>query len=222
MLKMAALSATLLLLAACGPPSPEDLVERQDEYRALVQQYNDDWDRGALMPDDCRQTITEARYRHDLLGDAISYASYVQDWQEVYDLWGEKIDLLVLVDGHMRQGCPSALPGTAIPIPLAVPPPQGVRPMPRATPTPTPVAVALPTLPPPAPTATRTPPPPIEIVMTITMPKPPPPPPPMAPTRVTPATPTPVRLTPAELPTREPVSPDATVVGVEPAGKEDG
>ena len=195
-------AALLALPVWSGPPSPEDLAERMDEYSVLVQQYNDDWDMGMLMPDDCRQTATEARYRNDLLGDAISYAFYVEDWQEVYDLWGEKVDLLVLVDGHMRRGCPSALPGTAIPVPLAVPPPQGVRPAPRATATPVAVRPVRP--PTPAPTATRTPRPPIEVQITITMPERPEPPSLTVPTLVTP---TPVRLTP-ELPTREPESPD--------------
>ena len=151
----------------------------------------------------------------------MSYAFYVQDYQEVDDLVGEKIDLLALVDGHMQQGCPSALPGTAIPVPPAVPTPQGVRLAPREPPTRDAIRglwtpVPLPT---PASTATRTPIPPIEVQIPITLPQRPTSPPLMAPTLVTP---TPVRLTPELMPTREPVSPDATVIGVESPGQVDG
>ena len=208
--------ALLALLAGCGPPSPQDIEERQDEYYALVQQHNDDWDMGALMPAACRQTATQARARNDALDNAISYAFDAQDWQLLHDLWGTKIDLLVQVDRHMKQGCPSDLPGTAIP--LAIPTPQvyyrPVLPTPRATPTPvavrpsgTPVWARTST---PAPRAIRTPLPPIEIQITITMPERPTPPPPLVPTLVPP---TPVLLTP-ELPTREPVAPEALEAGL--------
>ncbi len=119
------LGLTLLLLApivsACdqlSEPSALDVAERQAEYEALSEEFDDYWflegktgaearfEHGFKVPEACDETIAEAQAREAILDNAMFLAIVDDDRGEVYDLWGQKIELLQQLDSSMKQGCP--------------------------------------------------------------------------------------------------------------------
>ena len=120
MLGATVLALVPLLAIACSStssPSALDISERQAEYQALFEDFDDQWflegktgsaaqtEHGFVIPDACKQTVAEAQSREEVLDNALLLASVDDNRQEIYDLWGKKIDLLKELDSDLKQDC---------------------------------------------------------------------------------------------------------------------
>lgn len=117
------LTLVALLAIACGQisgPSALDITERTAEYKALAEDFNDQWllerriwvtwataqvDRDFRIPETCKETLTQAQERHKVLNDAMLLAGLDGNRREAYNLLGKQTALLRELDRDLKQGC---------------------------------------------------------------------------------------------------------------------